>query len=84
MVFRKFPTILAVLLLTVLFVQPVLSGTTVTSDNLENDEASILFNRAEFLLVDDDYENAIKLFDQALASNTTLNQKDRYPPVYLP
>jgi tetratricopeptide (TPR) repeat protein len=73
--FRKFPTILAILLLTVLFIQPVLSGTTVTSDNLENDEASVLFNRAELLLVDDDYENAIKLFDQALASNTTLIKK---------
>lgn len=73
--FRGFPTILAILLLTVLFVQPVLSGTTVTSDNLENDEASALFNRAEVLLVDDDYENAIRLFDQALASNTTLIKK---------
>jgi len=71
--FRKLPIILAILLLTVLIVQPVLSANyTLTSDNLEKDAATGLYNSGEVLLVKGDYGNAIQLFDQALASNTTM------------
>lgn len=73
---RKFLTILAVFLAAVLIVQPVLSeNVTATSDNLENDVATGYFNNAEQLVVKGDYENAVKLFDQALASNTTMLEK---------
>jgi tetratricopeptide (TPR) repeat protein len=72
---RKFPIVLAVFLVAVLIVQPVLSATTVTSDNLEKDEATGLYNSGEYLVVKGDYENAIKLFDQALASNTSMIKK---------
>jgi len=73
---RKFLTILAVFLAAVLIVQPVLSeNVTATSDNLENDVSTSYFNNAEQLVVKGDYENAIKLFDQALASNTTMLKK---------
>lgn len=77
--FRKFPTILAVFLLTVLVIHPVLSADTrvanVTSEHLENDAATSFYNNGEQLVVNGDYENAIKLFDQALASNTTIIKK---------
>ena len=74
--FRKLPTILAILLLTVLIIQPVLSANvTMTSDNLEKDAATGLYNSGDVILVKGDYENAIKLFDQALASNTTMLKK---------
>ena len=87
--FRKFPTILAVFLLTVLIVHPVLSAdnttltdilsapnvANVTSEHLENDAATSFYNNGVTLVDKGDYENAIKLFDQALASNTTLIKK---------
>jgi tetratricopeptide (TPR) repeat protein len=76
--FRKFPAILAILLLAVLMVTPVLSATTTTSNNLENDVATTYFNNAQRLLAacapggSCDYESAIKMYDQALASNITM------------
>jgi tetratricopeptide (TPR) repeat protein len=85
--FRKFPIILAVFLLTVLIVHPVVSADTlddilsapnvknVTSNHIENDAATRFYNNGVTLLDKGDYENAIKLFDQALASNTTLIRK---------
>jgi tetratricopeptide (TPR) repeat protein len=87
--FRKLLTILAILLLTVLIVQPVLSENTtnnvtmtsdnrtltMTSDNIEKDAATGHFNSGEQLLVKGDYENAIVLYDLALASNTTMLKK---------
>ena len=76
MSFRKFLTILAILFLTVLIVQPVLSANyTVTSYDLEKDAATGLYNSGETLVVKGDYENAIMLFDLALASNTTMLNK---------
>lgn len=72
---RKFPTILAVFLVAVLIVQPVFSATTVTSDNLEKDEATVFYNNGDILVVKGDYVNAIALFDKALASNTTMIKK---------
>jgi len=87
--FRKFPTILAVFLLTVLIIHPVLSAdnttltdilsapgvANVTSNILENDTATILYNSGVNLLDKGDYENAIERFDQVIASNTTLIKK---------
>lgn len=74
--FRQFPAILAFLLLTVLIVQPVVSANiTMTSDNLDRDAATGLYNSGDILLNKGDYENAIKLFDQALAANTTMLKK---------
>ena len=75
MVFRKCPFVLAAFLVIVLIVQPVLSATTVTSENAENDAALGLFNSAEVLVSNGDYENAIRLFDRSLASNTTMLKK---------
>lgn len=73
---RKFLTILAVFLAAVLIVQPVLSeNVTVTSENLEKDTATTLYNSGATLLNKGDYENAITLFDQALASNTSMIKK---------
>jgi tetratricopeptide (TPR) repeat protein len=87
--FRKFPTILAILLLTVLVVPPVLSAdnladilsaptvanVTNTTSDLNKDNATISYNRGAVLLNNGDYENAIRSFDQALASNTTIIRK---------
>jgi tetratricopeptide (TPR) repeat protein len=85
--FRGYLTILAILLLTVLIIPPVLSAdnmaaflsspnvTSVTSYNLENDTATGLYNSGDILVVKGDYENAIMLFDKALASNTTMLKK---------
>jgi tetratricopeptide (TPR) repeat protein len=79
--FRKFPAILAIFLVAVLIVQPVLSATTMTSDNLENDIATSYFNNAQRIVAacapdsPCDYEGAIKMYDQALASNTTMLKK---------
>lgn len=98
--FRKLPIILAILLLTALIVQPVVSAanqsaanipaadlsaifsasngtkvSNITPDNLEKDAATGHFNSAEQLLVKGDYENAIVLYDLALASNTTMLKK---------
>jgi tetratricopeptide (TPR) repeat protein len=79
--FRKFPAILAILLVTVLVVQPVLSATTMTSDNLERDVATSYFNNAQRIIAacapgaSCDYESAIKMYDQALASNITMLKK---------
>jgi tetratricopeptide (TPR) repeat protein len=74
--FRNLPTILAILLLTVLIVQPVLSANvTMTPDNLEKDAATGHYNSGEQLVVKGDYENAIQLFDLALESNTTMLKK---------
>jgi tetratricopeptide (TPR) repeat protein len=49
---------------------------TVTGDlDLRNDTASQLYNSGDTLVAKGDYENAIALFDQALASNTTILKK---------
>lgn len=87
--FRKLPVILAVFLLAVLLVQPVLSQDNLTNiltaknvanvtnqtPDLEKDLATYYYNWAERSLVSGDYEGAIKLYDQALASNTTMMYK---------
>jgi tetratricopeptide (TPR) repeat protein len=79
--FRRFATILAVLLLTVLIIQPVLSADNVTktvtnqTSDLERDIATGYYNNGERSIVNGDYDTAIKLFDQALASNTTMLKK---------
>ncbi len=45
-----------------------------TSD-LEQDRASYYYNNAERVLINGHFENAIELFDQALALNTTMMKK---------
>lgn len=93
MSFRKFLTILAILFLTVLMVQPVLSAGDITSvvtnhtaenvtrtvtnltSDLEQDNATNFYNNAERVLVNGNFDNAIVLFDQALASNITILKK---------
>ena len=64
MKFRQFIHILAIIALIACFVPPVLAAPT--------DEATDYYNAAERLLVSGDYERAIALFDQALASNTSM------------
>jgi tetratricopeptide (TPR) repeat protein len=79
--FKKFPIILAILLLAVLIVQPALSAENVTkivtnnTAELENDVATKYFNYGERSLVLGDFKNAITYFDQALAENTTMLKK---------
>jgi len=87
--FKKFPVLLAVFLLAVLIVQPVLSAGNLTTllsagnvvnvtnhtSDLEKDIATSYYNNAEHLLVDGHYADAIALYDQALASNTTMIYK---------
>lgn len=64
MKFRQFIQILAIIALIACFVPPVLAAPT--------DEATTYYNRAELALNVNDYEGAIALFDQALASNTSM------------
>jgi tetratricopeptide (TPR) repeat protein len=87
--FRKFPILLAVILLAVLVVQPVLSASNLTAllsasnvvnvtnhtSDLEKDIATSYYNNAEHLLVDGHYADAIAAYDMALASNTTMIYK---------
>jgi tetratricopeptide (TPR) repeat protein len=85
--FRKYPTILAVFLLAVLIVQPVFSADNLTdilsapnvadmtTYDLKNDTSTNYYNYGEQVLVKGEYENAIRFFDQALASNTTILKK---------
>lgn len=85
--FERIFLILAVALLAVLIVQPVASADTmadilsspnvanVTSANVEKDVATSFYNQAEQLLVKGDFENAIKLYDRALAENTSVMKK---------
>jgi tetratricopeptide (TPR) repeat protein len=65
MKFRQFIHILAIIALIACFVQPVLA-------EAPKDEATTYYNRAELALNVRDYEGAIALFDQALASNTSM------------
>ena len=62
--FRQFIQILAIIALIACFIPPVLAAPT--------DEATTYYNRAELALNVNDYEGAIALFDQALASNTSM------------
>ena len=64
MKFRQFIQILAIIALIACFVPPMLAAPT--------DEATTYYNRAELSLNVHEYENAIALFDQALASNTSM------------
>jgi tetratricopeptide (TPR) repeat protein len=73
--FRRLSSILIIILAAGLLVQPVLSAVTQTSDNIEKDAATNYYNSGDILLVKGDYGNAIGLFDQALASNTTMIKK---------
>jgi tetratricopeptide (TPR) repeat protein len=73
--FRRLSSILIIILVAGLLVQPVSSAVTQTSDNIQKDAATSYYNNGDILLVKGDYENAIALFDQALASNTTLIKK---------
>lgn len=77
----KYAIVLAVFFAAVLTVQPVLSATTMTSNNLEKDIATSYFNQAQRLIASCipggscDYQMAISLYDKALASNTTMLRK---------
>jgi len=65
MKFRQLIHILAIIALVACFVAPVLA-------EAPTDEATTYYNRAELSLNVNDYEGAIALFDQALASNTSM------------
>ncbi|MFA4825588.1 MAG: tetratricopeptide repeat protein [Methanoregula sp.] len=67
MKFRQIIHILAIIACIACFVPPVLAA-----DEAPKDEATTFYNRGELLLDTNDYESTIALFDQALASNTTL------------
>jgi tetratricopeptide (TPR) repeat protein len=67
MKFRQIIHILAIFALIAGFVPLVLAA-----DVAPKDEATTLYNQAEVLLSTNDYQAAIALFDQALASNTTM------------
>jgi tetratricopeptide (TPR) repeat protein len=56
-------------------VQPVASAVTVSSNTTEKDNATIYYNSGDLLVVQGDYKNAIRLFDLALASNTSMIKK---------
>jgi tetratricopeptide (TPR) repeat protein len=59
---------LAILSIISCIVVPVMAA----DDNQTQDQATILYNRGVRILSQNDYANAILLFDQALASNTTM------------
>ena len=63
--------ILAILSIISCIVMPVMAA----DDNQMQDEATTLYNRGVRILSENDYANAILLFDQALASNTTMIKK---------
>ena len=63
--------ILAILSIISCIVMPVMAA----DDNQMQDEATTLYNRGVRILSQNDYANAILLFDQALASNTTMIKK---------
>ena len=63
--------ILAILSIISCIVMPVMAA----DDNQMQDEATTLYNRGVRILSQNDYANAIILFDQALASNTTMIKK---------
>ena len=65
MKFKHFIHILAIIALIACFVPPVLA-------EAPKDEATTYYNQAELTLNTNDYEGAIALFDQALASNTSM------------
>jgi tetratricopeptide (TPR) repeat protein len=87
--FRRYLIFLAVLLLTVLVVQPVLSAENMTevitgknvasvtnyTADLEKDAANQLYNYGVQSITIGDYSNAIAFFDKALAENTTMLKK---------
>jgi tetratricopeptide (TPR) repeat protein len=63
----QFIHILAILLMIIVFVQPVRAA-----ENETNDAATAFYNAGVNLLETKEYERAIAAFDQALASNTTM------------
>jgi tetratricopeptide (TPR) repeat protein len=63
--------ILAILSIISCIVMPVMAA----DDNQMQDQATTLYNRGVRILSQNDYANAILLFDQALASNTTMIKK---------
>jgi len=63
--------ILAILSIISCIVMPV----TAADDNQMQDQATTFYNRGVRILSQNDYANAIILFDQALASNTTMIKK---------
>jgi tetratricopeptide (TPR) repeat protein len=63
--------ILAILSIISCIVMPVMAA----DDNQTQDQATTLYNRGVRILSQNDYANAILLFDQALASNTTMIKK---------
>jgi len=67
MKFRQFIHILAIIALIACFVYPVLAA-----GEEPKDEATLYYNRGVVLLNGRDYQAAIDLFDQTLASNTTM------------
>jgi tetratricopeptide (TPR) repeat protein len=75
MKYGRFVSTLTILLLIGCFVQPVASANVTSSVNTTKDAATSYYNSAEVLVVQGDYQNAINLFDQALAANTTMIKK---------
>ncbi len=79
--FRNAGLILAVLLAGALIVQPALSAGNVTkivtnyTSDLENDNATQLFNYGQQSLTLNDFPSALKFYDQALAGNLTMLKK---------
>lgn len=68
-------TLLALLLLTGCFVLPVASAANVTVSSGPKDNATSYYNSGDLLVAQGDYQNAIALFDLALASNTSMIDK---------
>jgi|WetSurMetagenome_2_1015567.scaffolds.fasta_scaffold00679_6 tetratricopeptide (TPR) repeat protein len=68
-------TILAFLMLAGCFLQPVVSAANVTASTGPKDNATTYYNNGDLLVVRGEYENAITLFDLALASNTSMIEK---------
>ena len=72
MKYGQFTSILVLLLLLGCFVQPVASANVTTTVNTTKDAATNYYNNGDVLVVRGDYQNAINLFDLALASNTSM------------
>jgi tetratricopeptide (TPR) repeat protein len=72
---RQILTILVFLLLAGCLVQPVASAANVSVSTGPQDNATSYYNNGDLLVVRGEYENAITLFDLALASNTSMIDK---------
>jgi tetratricopeptide (TPR) repeat protein len=75
MKFSQIITILAFLALIGCFTQPFASAADVTVNTTPKDNATSYYNNGDLLVVSGDYENAITLFDLALASDTSMINK---------